>query len=282
MTVGTVGAVGSRTAVLLAELAPRRSAAATVLVRPGVVKTGSVLLFLAVWELLGRHVDPILLSYPTAILRAFPVLIASGELTRHAGSSLLSFLGGFGLAVAVGIPVGLLMGRYRLAEYALDWHVHALYATPRVATIPLLVLWLGLGTAVKIAIVFLTAVFPIVLATYRGARSVGPHFTETALAYGAGPLQVFVKVFLPATFPYVVAGVRLGIGRGIIGITLAELFTAVSGLGYLLVAYANSFATDRLFVPVVVLAGFGVALTEGLGWLQRRLAPWKETERILE
>lgn len=267
---------------LVGELAPPRSLAATLARHPGALKVASFVGFLLVWEFLGRRVDPIMLSYPTAILRAFPELVASGELVRHTAQSLRAFAAGFGLAVAVGIPVGLLMGRYRLVEYALDWHVHALYATPRVAMIPLLVLWFGLGLAVKIAIVFLTAVFPIILATYSGARNVSAQLIETAEAYGARPPQVFVKVFLPATVPYIIAGLRLGVGRGIIGITLAELFTAVSGLGYLLVTYANSFATDKLFVPIVVLAGLGVTLTEGLGWLQRRFAPWKETERLQE
>lgn len=266
--------------VLAAELAPRPTRAQALARNPTAVKTASVAAFLLLWEAFGRGVDPLILSYPTAILRAFPVLVASGELGPQALHSLRAFAGGFGLAVLVGVPVGLLMGRYRLVEYALDWHVHALYATPRVATIPLLVLWFGLGTTVKIAIVFLSAVFPIILATYSGARNVSASLTETARAYGARPAQEFTKVFLPATVPYVVAGLRLGIGRGIIGITLAELFTAVSGLGYLLVAYANSFATDKLFVPIVVLAGFGVALTELLGWLQRRWAPWKESERL--
>jgi len=266
-------------ATLLAELAPRRTLARTLAGHPAAVKAASLAGFLLLWELAGRGVDPIMLSYPTAILRAFPVVIASGELARHTLLSLRAFAAGFALAVVVGIPVGLAMGRYRVVEYALDWHVHALYATPRVALIPLLVLWFGLGLAVKIAIVFLTAVFPIIVATFSGARNVSPQLVETAEAYGAGPAQVFVKVLLPATVPYVIAGLRLGVGRAIIGMTLAELFTAVSGLGYLLVTYANSFATDRLFVPIVVLAGLGMALTEGLGWLQRRVAPWKESER---
>jgi NitT/TauT family transport system permease protein len=195
---------------------------------------------------------------------------------------LRAFGAGFLLAVAVGVPVGLMMGRYRLVEYALDWHVHALYATPRVAMIPLLVLWFGLGVPAKIAIVFLSAVFPIILAAYSGAKNVSGQLEETARAYGAGQTQIFIKVFLPATVPYVIAGLRLGVGRAIIGMTLAELFTAVSGLGYLLVAYANSFATDKLFVPIVVLAGFGVALSELLAWIQRHFAPWKESERLQE
>ncbi len=264
---------------LVAELAPRPSRATRLARHPAALKTASFAAFLLLWELLGRGVDPIMLSYPTAILRAFPPMLASGELPRHTLQSLGPFAGGFGLAVAVGIPLGLLMGRYRPVEYALDWHVHALYATPRVALIPLLVLWFGLGLTVKVAIVFLTAVFPIILATYSGARNVSPQLTETAEAYGARPSQLVRKVLLPATVPYVIAGLRLGVGRAIIGMTLAELFTAVSGLGYLLVTYANSFATDRLFVPIVLLAALGAGLTEGLGWLQRRVAPWKESER---
>lgn len=267
---------------LAAELAPRPGLAQNLRRNPTVIKAGSVLGFLLVWELYGRGVDPILLSYPTAILRAFPALVASGELVTHTAQSLRSFGAGFLLAVAVGVPVGLLMGRYRLVEYALDWHVHALYATPRVAMIPLLVLWFGLGLLAKIAIVFLSAVFPIILAAYSGAKNVSGQLEETARAYGAGRLQIFVKVFLPATVPYVIAGLRLGVGRAIIGMTLAELFTVVSGLGYLLVSYANSFATDKLFVPIVVLAGLGVALTELLAWIQRHLAPWKESERLQE
>jgi len=247
----------------------------------GMVRAGSVLLFVIVWEIFGRHVNPLFLSYPTAIGRAFVQLVLSGELLRQASGSLAVYVVGLLASLAVGIPLGLLMGRYRLAEYLLDTFVYFLDATPRVALIPIILLWLGLGAPAKFAIVFLSGVFPVLMNTFSGVRAVSGGLVDIGRAYGAGEGKIFSKIMLPAAFPFVMAGVRLAVGRALIGIITAEMFTAVTGMGALLIRYSSAFATDKLFVPIILLAVLGVVLTDGVSRLQQRLAPWKETERAL-
>ena len=247
----------------------------------GLVRVSSVVLFVVLWEVLGRHVNPLFLSYPSAIARAFVQLVLSGELLRQAAGSLWVYAVGLVAALVVGIVIGLLMGRYRLAEYLLDPYVYALDATPRVALIPLILLWFGLGAPAKFAIVFLSGIFPVLMNTFSGVRTVSASLVDIGRAYGARESQIFAKVIAPAAFPFIMAGVRLAVGRGLIGIITAEMFTAVTGIGALLIRYSSAFATDKLFVPIILLAVLGVILTDAVARMQRRLAPWKESERAL-
>ena len=174
-----------------------------------------------------------------------------------------------------------LTGRYRLAEYLLDPYVYALDATPRVALIPLLLLWFGLGAPAKIAIVFLSGLFPVLMNTFSGVRTVSASLVDIGRVYGAGEAKIFTKIIVPAALPFIMAGVRLAVGRALIGIITAEMFTAVTGMGALLIRYSSAFATDKFFVPVIFLALLGVILSRAVELLQRRLAPWKETEGAL-
>jgi NitT/TauT family transport system permease protein len=244
-----------------------------------VIRVLSVALTLGIWEWYGRGVDPIFFSYPTAILAAVPTMLQRGELQRNLMISLQGFVGGFGLAIFLGTLFGLLMGRYRLVDYILDVQINALYSTPNVALIPLLILWFGLGLTSKIVIVFLAAFFPIIVNTYAGVRNVGRGLVEIALAEGAGEAQIFGKIVVPASLPFIMTGIRLAVGRAVVGMVVAEMFTAITGLGGAIVYYGNTFATDKLFVVIIVLALMGVSLTEAVKLLERRFAPWKETER---
>jgi len=246
---------------------------------PRAVQVSSVVIILALWEVLGRQVNPLFFSYPTAIARASARVLLSGELIRAALGSLGAFAIGLAGALTLGILVGLLMGRYRLVQYLLDSYIYALDATPRVALIPLVLLWFGLGVSAKIAIVFLSGVLPVILNTFSGVRTVSAGLVDIGRAYGARERQIFAKIILPAALPFIMAGVRLAVGRALIGIITAEMFTAVTGLGALLIRYSSAFATDKLFVPIVLLAVLGVALSAATSALQRRLAPWKESER---
>jgi ABC-type nitrate/sulfonate/bicarbonate transport system permease component len=247
----------------------------------GAVRLLSVAAVIAYWELFGRQVNPLFLSYPSAILRAFFQLLATGELMRQAVGSLQVLALGLIAALIVGIALGLLMGRYRLAEYLLDPYVYAFDATPRVALIPLLLLWFGLGTSSKIAIVFLSGLFPVLMNTFSGVRTVSAQLVEVGRAYGAGEGKLFTKIILPAALPFIMAGTRLAIGRALIGIITAEMFAAVTGIGALLIRYSSALATDKFFVPVILLALLGVALSGAVEKLQKKLAPWKDTERAL-
>jgi ABC-type nitrate/sulfonate/bicarbonate transport system permease component len=247
----------------------------------GWVRATSVVVVLSLWEIFGRQVNPLFLSYPSAIARAFFQLLGAGEFERQALGSLQVFAVGLIAALILGIALGLLMGRYRLAEYILDPYVYALDATPRVALIPLLLLWFGLGTSSKIAIVFLSGLFPVLMNTFAGVRTVSAQLVDIGRAYGAREGKIFTTIILPAALPFVMAGVRLAVGRALIGIITAEMFTAVTGLGALLIRYSSALATDKFFVPVILLALLGVFLSSAVEKLQKRLAPWKETERAL-
>jgi NitT/TauT family transport system permease protein len=245
------------------------------------LRTTSAIVVLLLWEIFGRKVNPLFLSYPSAIAGALVELLKSGEIQRQALGSLQVFATGLSAALILGIGLGLLMGRYRLAEYMLDPYVYALDATPRVALIPLLLLWFGLGASSKIAIVFLSGLFPVLMNTFSGVRTVSAHLVDVGRAYGAGEGKIFTKIILPAALPFVMAGIRLAVGRALIGIITAEMFTAVTGMGALLVRYSSALATDKFFVPVIFLALLGVALSGAVEKLQKRLAPWKESERAL-
>jgi NitT/TauT family transport system permease protein len=259
--------------------APRRERKFTLTDHPNAVRIASLVLTLGLWEWYGRGVDPIFMSYPTAIVAAVPAMIAKGELQRALLLTLQGLSIGFVLAVVFGIVIGLLMGRYRLFDYLLDVQISALYSTPNVALIPLLILWFGLGMTSKIAIVFLAAFFPIIVNTYGGVRNVSRGLVEIAQAEGASEAQIFGKIILPASLPFIMAGIRLAVGRAVVGMVVAEMFTAMTGLGGAIVYYSNAFATDKLFVVIILLALLGVALTEAVKFLEVRLAPWKETER---
>jgi NitT/TauT family transport system permease protein len=260
-------------------LAPPRRAGFRFSDYPALLRAGAVFLFLLAWELYGRSINPIFLSYPTAVAGATLDLITSGELVAAVLKSLQGLVIGFVLAIIVGITLGVLMGRYKSVYCVLDPFVTIFYATPGVALIPLIMLWFGLGLPAKIVIIFEACFFPIVINTFAGVRNVSRTTTDVVRAYGATNRQVMTKVVLPSAVPFVMAGIRLAVGRGVIGMVVAEFFTALSGLGSMIIVYSNSFATAKLFVPVITIALMGLLLTTIAKDLERRLAPWKETER---
>ena len=246
---------------------------------PKAVRIFSLALTLGIWEWYGRGVDPIFFSYPTAIVSALPVMLNSGELQKALLLTLQGLVIGFSSSIVVGVAIGLLMGRYRLFDYFVDLQISALYSTPNVALIPLLILWFGLGMTSKIVIVFLAAVFPIIVNTYGGVRNVSGGLVEIAQAEGAVERQIFGKIIVPASLPFIMSGIRLAVGRAVVGMVVAEMFTAMSGLGGAIVYYSNAFATDKLFVVIILLALLGVGLTEMVKLLEVKMAPWKQTER---
>jgi NitT/TauT family transport system permease protein len=235
----------------------------------------SIAAFLVAWEFFGRRINPIFGSYPTAIAHAFVVLAASGKLAKALVQSLEPFLAGYALAVIVGIPLGLVVGRFRAVEAAIGFFITAGYAMPLVALVPLLVLWFGLGFAVKMAVIFLMAVFPIVINTWLGVRTVPKTLIEVGTAFVAPKAVILRRIVLPATVPYIMAGLKLAVGRGVVGMIIAEFFTSISGLGAIIINSANNFDTATMFVPVLLVMVLAWALTQAIGALERRVAPWQ-------
>jgi NitT/TauT family transport system permease protein len=240
---------------------------------------GFMVLILVVWELAGPYIDPIFFSYPSKIAVAFYELTMSGDLPYYLGQSLQVMVLGLGCAIAVGIPLGVAMARVHKLDWALDLPLNALYSTPTVALVPILVLWFGIYLKAKIIVVFLFAVFPIIINTYQGVREVDRNLLEVARSFRASEKAIWTDVLLPFALPFIAAGIRLAIGRGLIGMIIAEFYTTISGLGFMLTKYANVFEMDKTFVPVIVLMVLGVTLTSGLKRLERRIAPWSHGNR---
>lgn len=249
--------------------------------RTTILRVASVLVLLGFWELYGRHSNPLLFTYPTAIAQAGVELAANGQLGRALAQSMSVLAWGLGLAIVIGIALGLAMGRSPLVEALVDVPLNALYAMPLVALVPVMVLWVGFGPVAKVVVVFLFAVFSIVINTARGVREVDPQLIEVARSFHAGEMGLWKDVVLPAALPYIVTGTRLAVGRALVGIIVAEFYTSIAGLGYLIVSYANTFQTAKVFVPVVILMALGVGLTWALQLLEHRLAPWQSIQEAI-
>jgi NitT/TauT family transport system permease protein len=247
--------------------------------RRALFRYGFVALILVVWEIVGPFINPIFFTYPSMIAVAFYELTMSGDLPFYLGQSLEVMFYGLLSAVIVGIPLAVAMARVRWLDWALDLPINALYATPMVALVPLLVLWFGIYLKAKIIVVFLFAVFPILINTYQGVRECDKNMIEVARSFRSSERRMWIDVLLPFALPYIAAGIRLAIGRGLVGMVIAEFYTTISGLGFMITRYANVFEMDKVFVPVVVLMVMGVTLTTGLKWLERRLAPWSHANR---
>ena len=247
--------------------------------RPAIFRYGFVVLILVVWQIVGPNISPIFFTYPSKIAVAFYTLTANGELPYYLAQSLEVMIYGLTIAILVGIPLAILMARIRWLDWALDLPINALYATPLVAVVPLLVLWFGIYLKAKIIVVFLFAVFPVLINTYQGVRECDKNMLEVARSFRSGEAAVWRDVLLPFAVPYIIAGVRLAIGRGLIGMIIAEFYTTISGLGFMITKYANNFEMDKTFVPVIVLMFLGVSLTSLLKWFGRRIAPWSAANR---
>jgi len=240
-----------------------------------VITLSSVAILTLLWEWFGRDINPVFGSYPSAIAEAFWELARSGKLAAASFESLRPFVVGYGLAILFGVPFGLFIGRYRVAEAALGIYVTAGYAMPLVALVPLLVLWLGLGFAVKVAVVFLMSVFPICINTWLGVTAVPKSLIEVGKSFVAPNTVILRRIILPATLPYIMAGIRLAVGRAVVAMVIAEFFTTISGLGAIIINSANNFDTATMFVPIVVLMVMAIGLNGLIGVIERRVAPWQ-------
>lgn len=237
----------------------------------------SLVVVLLAWELLGRFVltNRLFFVPASSVAEALVSMAADGTLWLHVSASFRSILFGMALAIIVGVAFGVLLGTSRVVSDYTEVYLNALYATPLVAIAPLLILWLGIGIASKIAVVFLISVFPIIISTASGVRNVDRHFIDVARAFGGKRRQIVAKVLMPAALPFLLTGVRLAIGRAIVGVVVGELFGANAGLGYLIYTSGQTFDVPALFAGIVCLAFGGVSLTWALQALERRLVRWK-------
>jgi sulfonate transport system permease protein len=238
------------------------------------VRTASLAIVLSLWQVLGARVDPVLFTTPSKIFLAGLDMIASGELWTYLWPSLVVLAIGMAFAVVFGIAIGLLLARFWFLDVALGVYITFLYSIPSVALVPLIVLWAGFEMTAKVIVLFLFAFFPMVINTHQGVKTVDPKLLEVGRAFRCSERQLWVNIVLPAALPFIVTGLRLAVGRGLIGMVLADLYTAISGIGYLIVRTASTYQVDKMFVPIVTLGVLGVSLTALLRLVERYVAPW--------
>ena len=234
----------------------------------------SLAIALALWQIAASNVDPVLFTTPWKVAVAAVDMVWNGELWSALWPSLLVLAMGLCLAIVFGTFLGLALARFRVLDIGVTVYITFLYSIPSVALVPLIVLWAGYETTAKVIILFLFAFFPMVINTYQGVKAVDPKLLEVGRAFRCSERQLWTNIVLPGALPFIVTGIRLAVGRGMIGMVLADLYTAISGIGYLIVRTASTFQVDRMFVPIVTLGLLGVTLTALLRMVEMRVAPW--------
>jgi NitT/TauT family transport system permease protein len=238
------------------------------------IRLASLTIFLALWQIAGANVDPALFTTPSKVAVAAVDMIGSGELWEGLWPSLVVLVMGLTLAIVFGTVLGLALARFRVLDVGLTVYITFLYSIPSVALVPLIVLWAGYETTAKVIILFMFAFFPMVINTYQGVKAVDTKLLEVGRAFRCSERQLWSNIVLPGALPFIVTGIRLAVGRGMIGMVLADLYTAISGIGYLIVRTASTFQVDKMFVPIVTLGLLGVTLTALLRFVEMRVAPW--------
>ena len=238
---------------------------------------GSVIGGLAIWQFIGIVVvkNSLFLATPLASIAAIGDLWQKGDLQKAMIVSFEEFAIGFAIATVAGIVVGLLTASFEPVKLVLTPWISGFYASPIIALAPLLILWFGVGIWSKVAVVISLVIFPMIINTEAGIIHTDPQLIEAARSFGASRMQIFAKVALPSAAPYILAGLRLGVGRGLIGVVVGELAGARAGLGFLINNASQVFNMPQLFAGVIVLAVAGIALTTFFQKLEGILVPWK-------
>jgi len=237
------------------------------------VSTVAVLAFLAVWEIAPRAglADARYTSQPSRVIAAGLEIVRGERFLEDVSLSLYEFAIGLALAIAIGSSLGLLMGRSAVLRYLLDPPIMAIYATPHLALLPIVTVWLGIGVQSKIAIAFLSGVIPILVNSMAGVRTVERSWVTAARSFSAGEWDVFVKVILPASLPAVIMGIRLGLSRAVLGVVVAEMYQSRAGMGNEIMRYGGEFRTDYLLFDVLLVSLFGFTATWAVRALEERL-----------
>lgn len=243
-----------------------------------ILGTISVMLFLVLWELVGNTlqlINPMFMSAPSLIWKAAGQLFGSGEIWNDLRVSGTELLGGYLLAAFFAVPFGIMTGWYKRMSAIFDPFVNAMNATPRVALLPLVIIWLGIGILSKVGIIFLGAVFPILINSRDGVKTTPLSLLNAARSFGASEWMVFKTVVLPSTVPFILTGLRLGVGRAIVGVMVGELYAATAGIGFMITVAGATFQTDKVFVGVLIFALTGMVSMELLTRVERRFDKWR-------
>jgi ABC-type nitrate/sulfonate/bicarbonate transport system permease component len=243
-----------------------------------ILGTAAVAIFLVIWELVGnvlQLINPMFMSAPSLIFNAAVQLFSSGEIYNDLYVSGVELFWGYLLSAVVAVPFGIMVGWYKRASYVFDPFINAMNATPRVALLPLVIIWLGIGILSKVGIIFLGAVFPILINARDGVKTTPYNLLTAARSFGASEWIVFKSVVFPSTIPFILSGLRLGLGRAIVGVMVGELYAATAGIGFMITVAGATFQTDKVFVGVLVFALTGMIGMELLTRVERRFDTWR-------
>jgi len=251
-----------------------------------IIGTVSVLVFLLLWEFMGGalsvynpipflRINPMFMSAPSLIFKAAVAMFSSGEIYNDLKISSIEFFWGYILAVVVAIPFGIATGWYKRASYLFDPFVNAMNATPRVALLPLVIIWLGIGILSEVGIIFLGAVFPMLINARDGVKTTPLNLINAARSFGASEWQVFKSVIFPSTLPFILTGLRIAVGRALVGVLVGELYAATAGTGFMITVAGATFQTDKVFVGVLIFAISGIILTDILDRVEHRFEKWR-------
>jgi len=243
-----------------------------------ILGAAGVFTFLLLWELVGNTlqlINPMFMSAPSLIFRAAVQMFGSGEIYNDLYVSGVELFWGYFLSAAVAVPFGIMVGWYKKMSYIFDPFINAMNATPRVALLPLVIIWLGIGILSKVVIIFLGAVFPIMINTRDGVKTTPYNLLTAARSFGASEWMLFKTVVLPSTIPFILTGLRLGLGRAIVGVMVGELYAATAGIGFMITVAGATFQTDKVFVGVLVFAVTGMMGMELLTRIESRFSKWR-------
>jgi NitT/TauT family transport system permease protein len=237
----------------------------------------AVLALLAFWEYIWirRWVSPLFFSGPSAIAKQFWHLLTEGSLRTDILFSGKNFVVGLALATVAGVVLGVLIGWYKKIRLIFDPFLNALYAVPRLAMMPLIIIWFGTDWESKVFIVFISSFFPILVNTVAGIRSLDPDLLRAARAFCASDWQIFKTIAIPGSVPFILTGIRQGVALGLIGVVVGEMFGGSQGVGFLVAYGGQTFQTDTVFVGVIIIAVSGMVLTFFTQRLERRFSRWR-------
>ena len=271
----------------IAVAAPKVSSGADELDRPrrsfyqkheGLILGGSaIVLVLGVWQACwaAGWISPLFFSGPSAIAKRFWDALLHGSLLDDLRYSGTNFAVGFVLASVAGVVLGVIVGWYRRVAMLLGPFLNALYATPRIAMVPLIIIWFGIGMWSKVFIVFISAFFPVLVNTIGGVRAIDRDLLRCARAYCASDWQIFTSIAVPGSVPFILTGLRQGVALGLIGVVVGEMFGGSQGIGFMVAYGGQTFATDTLFVGVIIIAFAGILLTSAAEKLERHFSRWR-------
>jgi ABC-type nitrate/sulfonate/bicarbonate transport system permease component len=237
----------------------------------------AVVLTMAIWQAMwsAGKISPLFMSGPSAIAIRFWDDLLHGHLLQDLAYSGKNFAIGFVLAVVAGVVLGVIIGWYKRVEMITGPFMSALYATPRVAMVPLIIIWFGIGMWSKVFIVFISAFFPVLINTVGGIQAIDRDLLKCARSFCATDRQIFATVAIPGAVPFILTGVRQGVALGLIGVVVGEMFGGSQGIGFMVAYGGQTFATDTLFVGVLIIAFAGIVMSAAAEQLEKRFSRWR-------